>query len=95
MTRRILISGAFLVTLAACGSPDTTFDFGLDAGPLENMKAGIWVDPNGCDHWIIDDGVEGYMSPRRDPKTGKPKCRDIENISENTIGFETKAIGDS
>jgi len=37
MTRRILISGAFLVTLAACGSPDTTFDFGLDAGPLEKI----------------------------------------------------------
>jgi len=36
-----------------------------------------------------------YMSRRRDPKTGKPKCRDIEEVEENTIGFETKAIGDS
>jgi hypothetical protein len=31
------------------------------------------VDPNGCDHWIIDDGVEGYLSARLD-KYGKPVC---------------------
>ena len=23
----------------------------------------IWVDPDGCEHWVMDDGVEGYMSP--------------------------------
>lgn len=39
------------------------------------MTAGIWVDPNGCDHWIIDDGVEGYLSMRLDPY-GKPVCSD-------------------
>jgi hypothetical protein len=31
------------------------------------------VDPNGCDHWIIDDGVEGYLSQRLSPE-GKPVC---------------------
>ena len=35
--------------------------------------AGIWIDPNGCDHWIIDDGIEGYLSQRVDPY-GKPVC---------------------
>ncbi len=33
----------------------------------------IWVDPDGCEHWIIDDGVEGYLSPRLD-RFGKPVC---------------------
>jgi outer membrane protein OmpA-like peptidoglycan-associated protein len=34
----------------------------------------IWVDPDGCEHWVMDDGAEGYMSPhvRRD---GSPVCR--------------------
>lgn len=34
----------------------------------------IWVDPDGCEHWAMDDGAEGYMTPhvRRD---GTPVCR--------------------
>ncbi|MGC9371126.1 MAG: hypothetical protein ACP5DX_16445 [Paracoccaceae bacterium] len=43
---------------------------------LSQLKAGIWVDPNGCDHWIIDDGVEGYLSQRLD-KYGKPVCSGV------------------
>lgn len=36
----------------------------------------IWIDPDGCEHWVMDDGAEGYMSPhvRRD---GTPVCRQI------------------
>ena len=55
---------------------DKTQDYGQ--GPdeeesLANLVAGIWVDPNGCDHWLIDDGIEGYLSQRLD-KYGKPVC---------------------
>ncbi len=35
---------------------------------------GLWVDPDGCMHWWADGGLEGYMTPRRDPKTGKHMC---------------------
>jgi hypothetical protein len=52
---------------------DKTRDTGIDAGDLTEMVAGIWVDPHGCDHWIIDDGVEGYLSARLGPN-GKPVC---------------------
>ena len=76
--------------LSACGTTDTTRDFGLDAGPLSEMQAAIWIDPNGCDHWIIDDGVEGYMTPRLRPD-GTPVCRD--EYSVNTEGFERRLIG--
>lgn len=36
----------------------------------------IWIDPDGCEHWVMDDGAEGYMSPhlRRD---GIPVCRKL------------------
>lgn len=53
-----------------------TVDRGFDSKHLSALEAGIWVDPNGCHHWIIDDGVEGYLDPRLD-KYGKPICVDI------------------
>ncbi len=52
---------------------DKTIDYGFRSHHLSNMTAGIWIDPNGCDHWIIDDGYEGYLSQRLDPY-GKPVC---------------------
>ena len=61
-------------TLAACEATDKTVDRHiLDQKDLSQLKAGIWVDPTGCDHWIIDDGVEGYLSQRLD-RHGKPVC---------------------
>ncbi|WP_138934374.1 hypothetical protein [Roseovarius arcticus] len=63
------------LALAACDVPkkNKTVDRGFDAKHLSQLKAGVWIDPNGCDHWIIDDGVEGYLSARLD-KYGKPVC---------------------
>lgn len=40
----------------------------------ERYTPNIWIDPDGCEHWVMDDGAEGYMTPhvRRD---GTPVCR--------------------
>ncbi len=54
-------------------TPDKTKDGSRDEKDLTQLVAGIWIDPNGCDHWIIDDGIEGYLSQRVDPY-GKPIC---------------------
>lgn len=35
----------------------------------------VWVDPDGCEHWVMDDGIEGYMTPHV-TRDGKPVCRD-------------------
>ncbi|MCZ4351035.1 OmpA family protein [Roseovarius aestuarii] len=40
----------------------------------ENYTPTIWVDPDGCEHWVMDDGWEGYMSPHVNRK-GIPVCR--------------------
>lgn len=34
---------------------------------------GTWVDPDGCEHWVMDDGIEGYMAPKL-TRHGKPIC---------------------
>jgi len=92
---RYLAIPATLVLLSAC-TIDTTRDFGIDSGDLTAMKAGVWIDPNGCDHWIIDDGVEGYMTPRLHPD-GTPVCRDEDSVMPegNTEGFERQIVGGS
>ncbi len=70
--------------LAGCGEggaggqvgEEKTIDYGFKKKHLSQLQAGIWVDPNGCDHWIIDDGIEGYLSQRLD-RNGKPVCSGI------------------
>ena len=65
------------IAVAGCtDKQDKTVDRGFDSHPVSELQAGIWVDPRGCDHWIIDDGVEGYLSARLD-KYGKPVCSGI------------------
>jgi outer membrane protein OmpA-like peptidoglycan-associated protein len=39
----------------------------------EQYIPGIWIDPDGCEHWAMDDGTEGFMSPRR-TRDGRPVC---------------------
>lgn len=76
--------------------PDKSVDRGIDTDDLRGLKAGIWVDPNGCDHWIIDDGVEGYLSARLD-KYGKPVCSGVAPPTIVTGDFKqgsTSIIGD-
>lgn len=89
---KLVVFGIAATLIAGCAG-DTTKDFGLDAGDLTAMRAGIWIDPNGCDHWIIDDGVEGYLTPRVRP-TGVPVCRD--NLSAdggNLENFDRQLVG--
>jgi hypothetical protein len=99
-TTCILVAG---FGLAACedGSfrelgPEKTLDRGFDKKDLSQLQAGIWVDPNGCDHWIIDDGVEGYLSQRLD-KFGKPVCSGVAPPTQTVGDFKkgsTSTFGD-
>jgi len=75
---------AAAITLSACEKYDKTVDRGIDAKHLSRMKAGIWIDPHGCDHWIIDDGAEGYLSQRLD-RYGKPVCSGV-GAPNTTVG---------
>lgn len=70
-------------------------DTGRDAGSLSALEAGIYIDPDGCHIWMIDDGLEGYWSRRLDPRSGLPVCTDI--APPNSIVGEISAdpgIGD-
>lgn len=52
----------------------TAADTGRDNVALRDGGFAIAYDPDGCQNWIIDDGVEGYSTPRYDPVSGLPVC---------------------
>lgn len=74
---KLAVLAAAAATLAACSvGPDKSRDGGVDAKNLSELEWGIWVDPQGCDNWIADDGVEGYLARRLD-RYGKPVCSGV------------------
>lgn len=56
----------------------------------ERYVPGLWVDPDGCEHWVMDDGVEGYMSPHV-TRQGIPVCRrqDLCGVVNTDTHFAT------
>lgn len=63
-----------------------------DAEVSGKIEWGVWVDADGCQHWWADGGTEGYMVPRRDPKTGKPVClKQVSCLAESTDAYFSTA----
>ena len=59
------------------------------------LRATIWVDPDGCEHWVMDDGLEGFMSSHLD-RDGKPVCRSAattNGVCKTLDSAATFAIG--
>jgi hypothetical protein len=84
MTRKLFLT-ALIAPIALAGCMSTTSNgvplmatnhdgaFANGVGPTEGQGA-VAVTPDGCEAWIMDDGVEGYASTRSDPKSGLPVC---------------------
>lgn len=75
-------------------------DQGRDTGVLRNGVAAIAYDPDGCQNWIMDDGLEGYSTPRYDPVTGLPVCNNLyppgtvlRNYQTGTEGIKDRVSG--
>ena len=69
---RQAIAGAFALALAVAGSAAAAQNSGEMRS--ERYVPSIWVDPDGCEHWVMDDGAEGYMTPHV-TRDGRPVCR--------------------
>ncbi len=73
-TVRMVAGAAMVAALALQGaavSAQTKSQSGRDKGQYIPT---IWVDPDGCEHWVMDDGVEGYMDIHLN-RQGLPVCR--------------------
>lgn len=62
---------AFAISLLVA-APGLAFAQNEDYAP-GSYVAGIWVDPDGCQHWVMDLGIEGMMDPVL-TRDGKPVC---------------------
>lgn len=71
-----LAAGAMSLALVA-GSAQAQSHAQKPAVVGEEYTPTIWIDPDGCEHWVMDDGFEGYMSPKR-TRDGRPVCRRSE-----------------
>lgn len=75
--RQARLTGASILmclftVLGSAAVAQTSSQSGLDKG---QYIPNIWVDPDGCEHWIMDDGVEGFMTPHV-TRDGIPVCRE-------------------
>ncbi len=95
---------AAIALLSACGGFEGTQrysgptsviatgqDHGNDEDVLKDGEAAIAYDPDGCQVWIIDDGIEGYSSPRFNPVTGLPVCDDKHPPGTVVGPYETES----
>lgn len=71
VTFMVIMFAVGTTQVAAQSSPSTRSQQGADKGQYIPT---IWVDPDGCEHWVMDDGVEGYMTPHTN-RQGIPVCR--------------------
>jgi len=62
---------ALALVAPAAEAQQTKSQIGRDKGVYVPT---IWVDPDGCEHWVMDDGAEGYMTPHTN-RQGIPVCR--------------------
>lgn len=70
-----MLRHALAVAVAGAGLAVAPMAMAQDEAAVSGkIEWGVWVDRDGCQHWWADGGTEGYMVPRRDPKTGKPVC---------------------
>ena len=67
------VIGLGALTLALAVSQVHAQNEGLITETRDKYVPTIWVDPDGCEHWVMDDGWRGFMDIRLD-RQGKPIC---------------------
>ncbi len=65
-----LVAGAFFALATPAAAQQQIIVSG-------QVQPGLWVDPDGCLHWVADGGIEGYMEGRVNPENGMPVCLDV------------------
>ncbi|MEE2944148.1 MAG: OmpA family protein [Pseudomonadota bacterium] len=72
---RKLLGGALIAAMSITASAGAAISEGTKQVRAQEYIPGIWVDPDGCQHWVMDDGAEGYMSPVL-TRQGLPVCNE-------------------
>jgi len=78
------VASALLVTASLASAQQSVTVTG-------RVEPGLWVDPDGCLHWVADGGLEGYMEGRVNPHNGMPVCLDVNTcaVANTDVLFHT------
>lgn len=71
--RTVQLAVAFAIATAGSAFAEAERYNYTDKSTWERYVPTIWVDPDGCEHWVMDDGAEGYMSNHVN-RQGIPVC---------------------
>jgi outer membrane protein OmpA-like peptidoglycan-associated protein len=79
---KALAAGGMLLSALALTAGIAAADNGLVVEKNQVVKGEkdiptIWIDPDGCEHWGMDDGWEGFMDIRL-TRDGRPVCHRSE-----------------
>ena len=75
LTEKVKVATAAIFALATVAGAAQAQEQRVIQG--EEYTPTIWIDPDGCEHWVMDDGFEGFMSPHRQ-RNGAPVCHRSE-----------------
>ncbi len=79
---RVFRQGLAVVAMSvAAVAPVAAQERGEQVG---RIQWGVWVDPDGCHHWMADGGLEQYQVNRLHPKTGRPVCEEVNRCFEGS-----------
>lgn len=89
--KRLGVALAFAGALASIGGIASAQQQVQRGEQVGRIQWGIWVDPDGCMHWMADGGIEQYQVNRLDPETGRPVCMKINTcfVGDTDTMFET------
>ncbi|MEL6598855.1 MAG: OmpA family protein [Pseudomonadota bacterium] len=73
--------GGVALLLAGCSlSQGPSATDRTQGGELVDIPAATWVDPDGCEHWVFDTGVEGFITPKL-TRDGRPVCSETSTAA--------------
>lgn len=70
------------------------YDQGIDPVPLITTQPAIAYTPDGCQVWLMDDGVEGYAAGRSDRLSGLPVCNNQYPPGSVVRDYRTNSVID-
>jgi len=72
----LLMAAGMVLSGSPVSADQSTPQYNSNTRVVEGKRyvPGIWIDPDGCEHWVMDDGAEGYMTPHVN-RQGIPVCR--------------------
>lgn len=72
--KKILITACLSAGMIGSAMAQDPFSFNIyEEDAPGSYVAGIWVDPDGCQHWVMDLGIEGMMDSVM-TRDGRPVC---------------------